>query len=60
MEFRRLKERMAQQRGRAPGAESLTELRHFMGHTDALKAALTVAENLSFYASRRARVLVTK
>lgn len=31
--------------------ESLGERMHFVGHADALKAALTVTENLSFYAA---------
>ncbi len=31
--------------------ESLAEQMHFIGHADALKGALTVAENLSFYAA---------
>jgi heme exporter protein A len=31
--------------------ESLAEQMHFVGHADALKGALTVAENLSFYAA---------
>jgi heme exporter protein A len=31
--------------------ESLAERMHFVGHADALKAALTVTENLSFYAA---------
>ncbi|MGO9673301.1 MAG: heme ABC exporter ATP-binding protein CcmA [Methylocella sp.] len=31
--------------------ESIAEQMHFIGHADALKGALTVAENLSFYAA---------
>ncbi len=31
--------------------ETLVEQMHFIGHADALKGALTVAENLSFYAA---------
>ncbi len=33
------------------GDENIGELMHFVGHADALKGALTVAENLSFYAA---------
>lgn len=33
------------------GDESRAELMHFIGHADALKGALTVSENLSFYAA---------
>lgn len=35
----------------APAHDAAAELMHFVGHADALKGALTVVENLSFYAA---------